>query len=174
MVTPRNLLLGCGVLLVAVVICAAGIFIAPFVHISIGGQTTGVSTGDTPTVAPGTGGNTPGTNPTPIPTTPPTGQGCVGGKNFQLGSSLSDSNVYYRVEFNTNGTWPEYESWLSPGTYNITSGVGGWVWEFPTSCTTAQLQADANSSHNRRTSQPGFSGSVLEPNNPIVTSAFTK
>lgn len=99
--------------------------------------------------------------------------GCFGGRNYQLPSTLS-GNVYFRVEFNTNGTWPEYETWLSPGTWNVKPGINGWVWEFPTSCTTEELRADSISSHNRRMAQTqNASGSVLEPTNPIVTSAFT-
>jgi hypothetical protein len=133
-----------------------------FVILAISGFVYLFATRPTTTSTTGTNGNS-------------TGQGCFGGKNFQLGSTLSDSNVYYRVEFNTNGTWPEYESWLSPGNYTISSGVGGWVWEFPASCTADQLRADANSTHNRRMSQTqGGSGSVLEPNDPIVTAAFSK
>lgn len=93
----------------------------------------------------------------------------------QIQDKLSDGNVYYRVEFNTTGTWPEYESWLSPGTYSVPGNVNGFVWDFPTSCTTDQLRMDANSSHRRRMhDNPGASGSVLEPTNPIVTQSFIK
>jgi hypothetical protein len=64
-ITPRKILLGCGVLVIAAMMCATGIFIAPFYHTSLPQPNTNSST-DTATYAPSVSGNTP-SGTTPIP-----------------------------------------------------------------------------------------------------------
>lgn len=107
-------------------------------------------------------------------TTPITssGGGCFGGNNYQLPSTLS-GNVYFRVEFYFPGG-PEYESWLSPGTWKVTPGVNGWVWKFPTGCTADELRADAIAAHNRRVANGANNAGELEPSDSRVTSAFAQ
>lgn len=153
-------------LFLGIIVACIGIwqFIVPKLQASTGSGNNSNTAGTNPVTAPNSNGN--GNT---------TSQACLGSNGHQLGSTLSDSNVYYREEFNTTGTWPEYESWLSPGTYSVSGGVNGFVWDFPASCTADQLRADANTSHNNRMNKnPGATGSVLEPNDPIVTSAFSK
>lgn len=81
--------------------------------------------------------------------------------------------MYFRIEFYTQGN-PEYESWLSPGTWKVSSGVNGWVWEFPSTCSTNDLKADANAAYSRRHAAGANAGGVLDPSDPRVTSSFAK
>jgi hypothetical protein len=64
-ITPRKILLGCGVFVIAALMCAAGMFIAPLFHNDLPQPNTNIST-DTATPVPSGQDNTP-SGTTPIP-----------------------------------------------------------------------------------------------------------